>query len=1280
MQSSDRSSATAKLLRVLEVLAWATYFAIAATFLALRFWILPQVEHRQAEVVAALTRVVGLPVTIGALRAEWDGLRPRLIVSSLRVYDSSGREALLLPTVEPVVSWATVLAMQLRLHSLVIDGPRMVVHRDAGGALHVAGLRIGGQDGAATGTELGLAAWILEQREIVIRNAEIEWRDEQRAAPPLVLRNLQFRLRNRGDLHQMGLSAQPPRELGASLELRAALQARDPADPSAWTGRLYAELGNTDLAAWKPWIDYPLDVGSGQGALRVWASIGAGKVLDAKADLALGNVVARLGRDLPVLAISSVRGRVEGRQTAYGYEFGVRRLALVPAQGEPLQGTSFSASWEEAHGAEAARGTLRAELIELGPLARLADYLPFPRDLRAVLAELAPQGKLREVDFRWSGELPEPVRYQAQARLEGITMSAWRAIPGIANLSGRVQANETRGSVQLASRNAELDLPRIFPVSRLQLAALDGEVSWERHEGSHFTVRLANLGYVNDDLAGTASGSYSYSGDGPGVIDLTARLTRANGRNLHRYLPLSSLMGERTRNWLVAAIRGGESNDARLRLQGDLRNFPFAKPGLGEFRIVAQVRNAALAFAEGWPSIEDIDGELLFERNRMEITGRRGRTLGASLTNVRVEIPVLRAPDARLSIQGNAEGPTARFLEYVRRSPLRGLAGGFADDVDAKGDGRLRLKLAIPLAKPEATQLQGEYRFAGNTLLLDPRLPPVERATGAISFTEKSVQVSEASGRLFGGPLAVSGGSARSGDLTVIARGAFTVQAIEPLLDASWRGLLKGTAPYTATLLSRGKRPARLIIESTLAGVASDFPPPLNKAQAAALPLRVSMVASEGTDRTFISLGRVLRAELLRSGGDSKSLERAAIAFNPPQGGRLRMPEEHGTVLAYGTLESLDLDRWKPLAGASARAASGLKLATDLTVGTLDAFGRRLEKIAVKAFAERDGWSAELDSKNILGTVSYRSAEGGKLVARMSRFVDPPASGAAAPASDLRNLPALDLIADSFSFDGKEFGSMQVVAHPDGHDWVLERLAMRNLDGSLVGKGLWRTGAGASTSLDVDVDASDVGRLLERFGYPGMVRGGSAQAQLSVRWSGNPNDIDYPSLGGNLTLHARDGQFLEIDPGIGKLLSLLSLQMLPRRISLDFSDVFSKGFKWTRIDATAQIANGVIETRDFHMQGSAADVVMTGKADLGRETQDVNLRIRPALGSTAATVVGVFNPIAGIATYIGQRALKDPLGQIFSYQYSVTGTWASPKVVKLKPVSVPADQVPKSPE
>jgi len=226
---------------------------------------------------------------------------------------------------------------------------------------------------------------------------------------------------------------------------------------------------------------------------------------------------------------------------------------------------------------------------------------------------------------------------------------------------------------------------------------------------------------------------------------------------------------------------------------------------------------------------------------------------------------------------------------------------------------------------------------------------------------------------------------------------------------------------------------------------------------------------------------------------------------------------------------------------------------------------------------------------------------------------------------------------------------------------------MRNLDSSLVAKGVWRTGAGATTSISVDVEASDVGRMLERFGHAGLVKGGNAKALASATWNGNPTAIDYASLAGRVEVHAADGQFLEIDPGVGKLLSLMSLQMLPQRITLDFRDVFSKGFKWERIDATAQIAGGVLDTQDLRMRGSAADVAMKGQADLARETQDLRVRIRPNLGDSAATVVGVINPVAGIVTFLGQRVLKDPLGQIFAYEYGITGTWKDPNVQKIKP-------------
>src|SRR5438445_516133 len=275
--------------RAIEALAWSAFFVFATLLLALRFWLLPDIERYRGDVVAAIERSVGLPIKIAGIEAGWLGLRPQISLSDVHLYDHQGREVLALPSIRNVVSWRSLLYAQVRLHSLAVDGPRLEVRRDADGALYVAGMKL-----AADG-ERHFADWLLGQEEIVISNAEIEWRDEKRAAPPLALSALNLRLRNSGDQHSIGLTARPPEELGSSVELRAQLEGGSATDPAAWNGRLYAQLGYTDLAAWRAWIDYPLDVRAGQGAIRVWTTLENGRVKEGTAGPA-ARYESRVGR------------------------------------------------------------------------------------------------------------------------------------------------------------------------------------------------------------------------------------------------------------------------------------------------------------------------------------------------------------------------------------------------------------------------------------------------------------------------------------------------------------------------------------------------------------------------------------------------------------------------------------------------------------------------------------------------------------------------------------------------------------------------------------------------------------------------------------------------------------------------------------------------------------------------------------------------------------------------------------------------------------------------
>jgi uncharacterized protein YhdP len=300
--------------------------------------------------------------------------------------------------------------------------------------------------------------------------------------------------------------------------------------------------------------------------------------------------------------------------------------------------------------------------------------------------------------------------------------------------------------------------------------------------------------------------------------------------------------------------------------------------------------------------------------------------------------------------------------------------------------------------------------------------------------------------------------------------------------------------------------------------------------------------------------------------------------------------------------------------------------------------------------------------------VVYRTEGSGRLVARMTRFSVPEDSPGAKPGEGMKDLPALDIVADDFTHRGRKLGRVELIARHEGRNWRLDKVAITNSDSALSGTGVWVQGEAPRTSINFKLEVSDVGKFLDRFGYPEHLKAGHGKLEGPISWNGDPLTLDYASLAGNLQMQAEDGQFLEIEPGIGKLVSLMSLQMLPRRATGDFRDVFGKGFQFDRITSAMEIARGVMAVKEFHMRGPAADVNMTGQIDLSLETQNLSVKVVPQLGDTASTVVGLVNPIAGVVTLFAGRVMKNPLGKFFAFDYNITGTWTDPKVEKVQPM------------
>ncbi|MBP8217585.1 MAG: TIGR02099 family protein, partial [Thauera sp.] len=272
-----------------------------------------------------------------------------------------------------------------------------------------------------------------------------------------------------------------------------------------------------------------------------------------------------------------------------------------------------------------------------------------------------------------------------------------------------------------------------------------------------------------------------------------------------------------------------------------------------------------------------------------------------------------------------------------------------------------------------------------------------------------------------------------------------------------------------------------------------------------------------------------------------------------------------------------------------------------------------------------------------------------------------------------RRLPALDVVAEQFEVRGLDLGRLEVFARNRGGLWQLERFNVTNDDARLAGSGQWQAAGRQRTRLDFSLETPDVGRLSKRLGYPDVVRGGQASLAGQLGWQGAPTRIDYPSLNGSLKLESGSGQFNKLEPGVGRLLGILSLQALPRRITLDFRDVFSEGFAFDRISGSIDVAAGVLRTEDLEIRGPAARVKMTGAADVVAETQDLRVQVQPTLSESIAigAAAGLLNPAVGVVTYLAQKVLSDPIEKLFAFEYAVTGAWSDPQVAKRGQVPEP---------
>lgn len=1284
-------------------LAGAVVAAVVVIAGVLQFWLFPRINDYRDDLAARVGRVLEAPVAVGHLHGEWSYLHPRFVLDDVVVFDRKHQPAVRFERIGATLSWWQMLTGRLGFRNLAITAPALDFRRDKAGHLFLADLPLdGGGDFRADS--------LLEQGDLALHSAHLSWSDAQRGAPTLVFRDVDFRLRSHDARHRLDVRFTPPEKFGSPFKGRFDWIGRSFSEWRDWKVSADLQINDLDLAAWTPWVDYPVALSRGRGKLDLQVETTGLDLTHAEGLVAINDLKVRLAANLQELVLPVARSEIlfQKRDAGRLTQLKLDGLTFTDAKGQAEPASDLFVERQQLGETvgEDDRFAFRASRLDLARLRELVAYLPIPDAVQGMLRRMQPSGVLENTKASVRLKNDVPTAYAVKTGFKHLSVRSEDGRRFVRNLTGKVDLTQSQGKLTLDSADTLLAAPGILPIHEVPLAELAGKVSWQRSSDA-LMVKIKSLQLRNADLQAALDGNWSGRLDEAatdreraGQIDMKIMFDDAKTESAWKYVPLSA--SPDISAWMKDAISGGAISDFRIEMAGPVWDMPFGSPvagsppdssaaigATGKFYLGFKVSDLSVQYAVGYPALKKLDATFAMNQNRIGIVATDGMIDNMRFSSIKAEMADVSAFENHLIIAGQAQGPTESVVRFLQDTPVAAQINQAAETLKAEGNGQLALTLDLNLSKASDTRLQGKYTFINNRVTVLSTLPPVSALNGSLEFTESSMNSTDLQGRWSGQPLSVRIATDVQGT-KIDASGRANVADLRQFYDLPVFDQISGSANWQAGLTIRGGQ-TDLSLTSDLRGVTSSLPEPFNKSAGATLPLNVSRRSAGNSEQIWrISLGNALAGHMAMNSRGQVVRGRVIL-------GSGQVPALTGQPgIQVESLRPFNLDYWARnfgigMGGGTGAGHSGNASAVPTTwtlrAPLLTIFGRRFQDFRATVQAAADRTAIQIASREMQGDLNWHppgrgdGGDHGLLQGRLSRLDLTAAAEMKSELwtdnrSELNSLPDLSLRVDELFWQGTPWGRLSFRASNQktatGQSWRVDPFQLDGPDLKFSGRVNWVSRVGGAprraqedmTALDFKLNSTQVGNLLTKLGFPDTVKRGTAQLDGQVSWPSNPINFAPGILSGNFRMSAQNGQFAQMDPGVGRLLGLLSLQSLPQRLTLDFRDIFSDGLAFESITGQFDIRDGVMKTSDLVMDAPAARVLMRGEANLAKQTQDVNVTVRPALGNSVALGVTLVNPIAGAATFLTQRVLGDPLSRLFSYQYHITGTWADPLVNK----------------
>ncbi len=1246
----------------------AVLLVLFAVVLSVMRYALPHIDHKKYILEDFVNEKYGVELKIGSVKADWEKRGPSIVLNDvvLANNESSPVELEIKHVHMEIDFWESLRLRMLSSNVFTLDDLSLEIDAD----------RLDGAGESDFPVVDALKRLFLEQLQrfsltdgevAIVRNGERE---------VLQLESLSW---INEDQHHQGTGAVRVQELTANsasfiIDLNGSADSLD--------GVMYAKAEELDISPWvKGLLATHRPLKESRANFEVWADVKESQFSAFYTEFH-DSKLAWGGNDDVVFNTGIRGGSIQAQPFKNRWHFRVDQL-IFDSNDQSLV--------TDLVGTVSPQGEILVNTVKPAPVNPFLVLLPLFTDDTADdnIRDLKPEGQLATLQLHL-----QPKGVDIAAKLLGVSWQQDDKVPGLNGLDLDIYWHKKQGVVMLSADDVTLDIDNLLPES-VDIDKLRGRVyvyQQDTGDDKHWIVQSDRMTLESAKLTATPAFRIDTSDTA-----FAARLDVAQRplQDIQLLLP-GPVMGKNTTAFLNRAFEGpGTIEAASIIWQGKPADFPFEN-NEGVFQANVRISDSTFRFSDKWLPLEHLDLTLLFENEKLLMSGPDALLGDVRVSNLQAEIPALKS-DSKVVIDAFGEADAKAVTALMLDSSLSDSLGRLLDkDVIINGELSVNLHLDIPFSSPDVVA-SGTVTLPENNVHITSTRMDFNNAKGKVAFVNEKVSFDGLDAQLLGQPVKLSFSGDKSEQDYVVDLSMNGDWDVAPLLadfNPGFNQYLSGSSHWQAVLnlrlLPEGFN-YKANVTTPLAGLSSSLPAPFAKAGEDELLLNVVSEGNEQASTVQASLGGEVRFE-------------GVLPYEQMQFSRAHLALGKSDFVGMGigfsisaNMDEVDINDWYNTVdllvsgfGASGSGEGALKPLFSvperifLNADTVKLAGQSLHQAQITTKQQNNNWVVDINTTEVRAAVNLFDDWLDRGVVIEADYVkldswasDENGDESAATDWNASTLPPIYFHCNQCSLLEKGLGevTLDVARANDGLD--IRQFSAVNKHGKFNSKGKWVfTEATNRSELNGTFTSDDVGMMLKSWGIDSGIKDSGANLKFDLGWAKSPMDFSAATLNGDIDWSLSDGYLSDVSDKGSRIFTLFSLNSLVRKLSLDFRDVFAKGFFYDDMSGTLTVADGKAYTDDTQIDGGAGEININGYTDLVSNQLNYNVEFTPNVtGNLPVLVYFLATPQTALAALALDQVLTSAK-VISNVNYHVTGSLSEPVFEEVgrnsKEVSLPA--------